>query len=152
MEDKIKELIKKRKEYNIKCCDILLIILKYVTADMKFEELLDNLLEHGINFNMESYYTYENLSVLLFLFETNPERTVPLDMDNLNENEEFNIKCCEILKDIFNNIHPEIRFEQLLYIIFPDGLNKNIESVDTYQHLKNYLNKIKNDKLQDGIF
>lgn len=66
--------------------------------------------------------------------------------ENINKRAEYNIKCCEILKDIISLIHPDMRFEQLLYCIFPDGLNFGRESVHTYEILSSYLKKLEENK------
>lgn len=66
--------------------------------------------------------------------------------ENINKRAEYNIKCCEILKDIISLIHPHMRFEQLLYCILPDGLNFGRESVHTYEILSSYLKKLEENK------
>lgn len=66
--------------------------------------------------------------------------------ENINKRGEYNIKCCDILKDIISLIHPDMRFEQLLYCIFPDGLNYGRESVHTYEILSSYLKKFEEYK------
>ena len=66
--------------------------------------------------------------------------------ENINKRGEYNIKCCDILKDIISLIHPDMRFEQLLYCIFPDGLNYGRESVHTYEILSSYLKKFEENK------
>lgn len=66
--------------------------------------------------------------------------------ENINIRAEYNIKCCDVLKDIFSLIHPDMRFEQLLYCIFPDGLNFGRESVHTYEILSSYLKKLEENK------
>lgn len=66
--------------------------------------------------------------------------------ENINQRADYNIRCCDILKDIVSLIHPDIRFEQLLYCIFPDGLNYGRESVHTYEILSSSLKKFEEYK------
>lgn len=65
--------------------------------------------------------------------------------ENINIRAEYNIICCDVLKDIFSLIHPDMRFEQLLFNIFPDGLNFGRESVNTYKMLSSYLKKLEEE-------
>ena len=66
--------------------------------------------------------------------------------ENINKRAEYNIKCCDVLKDIFSLIHPDMRFEQLLSNIFPDGLNFGRESVKTNEILSSFLKKMEEIK------
>ena len=66
--------------------------------------------------------------------------------ENINKRAEYNIKCCDALKDMFSLIHPDMRFEQLLFNIFPDGLNFGRESVKTNEMLSSFLKKLEEDK------
>jgi hypothetical protein len=75
-----------------------------------------------------------------------------IDINKTIENrEEYNIKCCDVLKEIIQNSHKTMRFEQILFNIFYDSkINENLsygrEPQNSYQMLINYLEKIKSRK------
>jgi hypothetical protein len=66
----------------------------------------------------------------------------------IQNREEYNIKCCDVLKEIIQSSHKTMRFEQILFNIFYDSkINENLsygrEPQNSYQMLINYLEKIK---------
>lgn len=73
----------------------------------------------------------------------------------IQNREEYNIKCCDVLKEIIQSCHETMRFEQILFNIFYDSkLNENLsygrEPQNSYQMLINYLEKIKSKKEIDS--
>lgn len=79
-----------------------------------------------------------------------------IDNNKTIENrEEYNIKCCDVLKEIIQSSHKTMRFEQILFNIFYDSkINENLsygrEPQNSYQMLINYLEKIKSKKEIDS--